>query len=120
MAELLRSVEFGEAVAITRHGKAIAHLIPAREHESDRRKRAVAPFREARRRWRRIAMSTEEILAARHEGRPGQRPRRFRGPTIRDDSAGAPTRQYPASTGNRSSSGSGCTPRALRIIDTFR
>ncbi len=68
LAELLRAVEFGEAVAITRHGKAIAHLIPAREHESDRRKSAVARFREARRRWRRIAMSTEEILAARHEG----------------------------------------------------
>jgi prevent-host-death family protein len=33
LAELLRSVEFGEAVAITRHGKAIAHLIPAREHD---------------------------------------------------------------------------------------
>ena len=33
LAELLRSVEFGEAVAITRHGKALAHLIPAREHD---------------------------------------------------------------------------------------
>ena len=69
LAELLRAVEFGEAVAITRHGKAVAHLIPAREHESHRRKSAVTRFREARRRWRRIAMSTDEILAARvHEG----------------------------------------------------
>ena len=66
-AELLRTVEHGEAVAITRHGRAIAHLIPAQDDAAARRKEAVERFR-SRRRWRRIEMSTGEILAARREG----------------------------------------------------
>ena len=68
LAELLRAVETGETVAITRRGKRVAHLIPAPGRERDRRKEAVARFREGRRRWRRIDVSTDEILAARHEG----------------------------------------------------
>ena len=67
-AELLRTVEYGEAVAITRYGRAIAHLIPAQDQEVARRKEAVNQFRSGRRRWRRIEMSTDEILAARREG----------------------------------------------------
>ena len=67
-AELLRTVEYGETVAITRHGRAVAHLIPAEDQEVTRRKEAVERFHSARRRWRRIEMSTDEILAARHEG----------------------------------------------------
>ncbi len=68
MAELLRTVEHGETVVITRHGKAIAHLVPAEDQERAQREAAIARFRERRRRWRRIDMSTAEILAARHEG----------------------------------------------------
>ena len=68
LAELLRAVETGETVAITRRGKRVAHLIPVPDRERDSRKEAVAQFREGRRRWRRIDMSTDEILAARHEG----------------------------------------------------
>ena len=68
LAELLRAVENGETVAITRRGKPVAHLIPAPDRERDRRQEAVARFRERRRRWRRIDVSTDEILAARHEG----------------------------------------------------
>ena len=68
LAELLRAVENGETVAITRRGKPVAHLIPASDRERDRRQEAVARFRERRRRWRRIDVSTDEILAARHEG----------------------------------------------------
>ena len=67
-AELLRTVEYGEIVAITRHGRAVAHLIPARNDEVARRKDVVERFRGGRRRWRRIEMSTDEILAARREG----------------------------------------------------
>ena len=29
LAELLRAVEHGEAITITRHGKPVAHLVPA-------------------------------------------------------------------------------------------
>ena len=67
LAELLRAVETGETVAITRRGEPVAHLVPAPDRERARRKEAVARFRERRRRWRRIEMTTQEILAARHE-----------------------------------------------------
>ena len=67
-AELLRTVEYGETVAITRHGRAIAHLTPVRDQEVARRREAVYRFRSGRRRWRRIEMSTDEVLAARREG----------------------------------------------------
>ena len=68
LAELLRVVEYGETVAITRHGRAIAHLAPAPDRECACQREAVTRFRDRRRRWRRIEMATDEILAARHEG----------------------------------------------------
>ncbi len=69
LAELLRTVEGGETVAITRNGKEVAHLIPARDDDAARRREAVARFRAARRRWRPIEMTTEEILGLIREGR---------------------------------------------------
>ena len=68
LAELLRAVEHGESVAITRHGKAVAHLVPADAQDRAHRERAVGRFRERRSAWRRVSLSTDEILAARHEG----------------------------------------------------
>lgn len=68
LAELLRAVEHGETVAITRHGKAIAHLVPAKAQDRASRERAIERFRERRAGWRRIDFSTDEILASRHEG----------------------------------------------------
>ena len=68
LAELLRAVEHGETVAITRHGKAIAHLTPAQDQDRDSRRSAVERFRSHRRQWRRVDMTTEEIVAAIHEG----------------------------------------------------
>lgn len=68
-AELLRAVENGEQVAITRHGRAIARLVPPCRPEPTPRAEAVARFRAWRRRQRHIGMSIEEILAAIREGR---------------------------------------------------
>ena len=68
LAELLRAVEHGESVTITRHGKAVAHLVPADAQDRASRERAVDRFRKRRAGWRRAAFSTDEILAARHEG----------------------------------------------------
>ena len=68
-AELLRVVEHGESLAITRHGKTVAHLIPAVDHERALQREAVERFRARRRQWRRIDMTTEEILASIREGR---------------------------------------------------
>jgi len=56
-------------VAITRYGKAIAHLVPPSRQERTSQEEAVARFRAERQRWRRIDMSTDEILAAIREGR---------------------------------------------------
>ena len=69
LAELLRAVEYGQTVAITRHGQAIAHLVPARSQDREARKLAVEGFRKRRRQWRGVRMTSEEIVAAIHEGR---------------------------------------------------
>lgn len=68
LAELLRVVERGETVAITRHGKPVAHLVPAVAQGRANRKKAVERFRQRRAGWERVSFSTQEILAARHEG----------------------------------------------------
>ena len=66
--ELLGTVTAGESIAITRRGETVAYLIPPCEYELTQRRSTVARFRDLRRRWRKIGMSTDEILKARHEG----------------------------------------------------
>ena len=68
-AELLRDVEYGESIAITRDGKTVAHLVPAVDHERASQKEAVEHFRAWRRQRPRTGMTREEVLATRHEGR---------------------------------------------------
>ena len=68
LAELLRTVERGKTVVITRHGKAIAHVIPARAGERADRKQVVDRFRRRRDKWQPIAMSIDDILISRHAG----------------------------------------------------
>ena len=68
LAQLLRDVEHGETVAITRHGKTIAHLVPAQAQEQADREAAVDRFLERRAGWAPTGMSRDEIMAARHEG----------------------------------------------------
>jgi len=67
-AELLREVEYGESIAITRHGKTVAHLIPAVDHERTSQEEAVERFRWWWRQRPRTGMTREEVLATRHEG----------------------------------------------------
>ena len=67
-AEILRNVEHGETVAITRHGKTVAHLVPARDRERAERDAAVERLLALRERWAPTGMTDEEILASRHEG----------------------------------------------------
>jgi prevent-host-death family protein len=67
LPQLLDDVERGETVIITRHGRAIARLVP----ESDRRRaeiNGVMAGIEARRR-RAARIGVKEILFARDEGR---------------------------------------------------
>ena len=68
LAELLRKVEQGESIAITRHGKTIAHLVPADVQDRIQRKKAVDEFRRRRSQLSDVSISLEEILAWRHEG----------------------------------------------------
>ena len=68
LAELLRTVERGESVVITRHGEAIAHVIPARAGKRTDHKQVVARFRRRRDEWPPVAMSIDEILLGRHHG----------------------------------------------------
>lgn len=67
-AEILRNVEDGESIAITRHGKTVACLVPAPVQEQAERDAAVAAFLKLRASWQPTGMTEEEILAARHEG----------------------------------------------------
>ena len=68
LAELLRAVEHGEAIAITRHGKPVAHLVPAEAQDRANRRRAVEEFKRRRAQLRPVNFSVEEFLSARHEG----------------------------------------------------
>lgn len=68
LAQLLSAVERGESFAITRHGRPIAHLVPATAGARAAARDAVARFRARRARWGRTGVSLEEILAARHQG----------------------------------------------------
>ena len=68
LAELLRTVERGETVVITRHGRKIAHLVPAADQERAERRAAIERFLKQRATWEPTGMTREEILALRHEG----------------------------------------------------
>jgi prevent-host-death family protein len=70
-AQLLQRVARGEEIVITRHGKAVARLVPAAA-EPDR-EAAMAAFRRLRKRARRSGLGTfdwSEWRAYRDQGRP--------------------------------------------------
>jgi len=66
-SELLDEVERGETVVITRHGKAIATLMPRSEQRQREVAQAIAEIKELRKRMPRV--TRDEILAWRDEGR---------------------------------------------------
>ena len=68
LADLLRTVERGESISITRHGKAVAHLVPAVDGDRVLRRQAMDRIMEMRSTWKPTGMTKEEVLAARHEG----------------------------------------------------
>ena len=67
-AELLRTVEHGETVVITRHGRAVARVTPAHEAEREDYSEVIARFCRRLQELEPVDMSIEEILQARHEG----------------------------------------------------
>ena len=67
-AQLLRIVESGKTVVITRHGRVVAHVVPAQEAECEDYAQAVARFQRRRKEWEPIGMSVDKMIQARHEG----------------------------------------------------
>ena len=66
LAEYLDEVERGEVIVITRHGKPIAHLVPAPDVDQERVIRAIEGLRALRKTL--PPVSVDEILSWRHEG----------------------------------------------------
>ena len=66
LTQLLSEVERGETIVITRHGRAIARLVPEPAQRRSDIEKAMAELATFRRTMPSIPL--EEILSARHEG----------------------------------------------------
>ncbi|BBK42473.1 antitoxin [Allostella vacuolata] len=66
LAQLLDDVERGETIIVTRHGRAIARIIPESDCRREDVRRAMAELQELRKTM--PALTLEEIRSARHEG----------------------------------------------------
>jgi prevent-host-death family protein len=66
LPELLDEVGRGETLVITRHGRAIARIVPEAQLRQDEIDRAIEAIKTLRKRAGRIRL--EDILSARHEG----------------------------------------------------
>jgi prevent-host-death family protein len=66
LPELLTAVERGESIIITRHGRAIARLVPELDRTRAAIDQAVGELKALRRSTGKIALA--DILSARHEG----------------------------------------------------
>jgi prevent-host-death family protein len=67
LPQLLDDVERGETLIITRHGRAIARIVPEVNRRQEEVDRALASIRELRKRT--LKVSIVEILSAKEEGR---------------------------------------------------
>jgi prevent-host-death family protein len=65
LANLIRAVEHGDTVIITRHGKPVAQLVPIKD-ERARVAEAMESIRRLRRQLPKV--SVDEIIASIHEG----------------------------------------------------
>lgn len=66
LPQLLDAVERGETIVITRHGRAIARLVPEVEGRAAEVRRAMERIEAFRQTMPRLTV--EDILSARHEG----------------------------------------------------
>jgi prevent-host-death family protein len=67
LPQLLDDVERGETLVITRHGRAIARIVPEVDRRQEEVDRAIASIRALRERNKKVTV--EELLSARDEGR---------------------------------------------------
>lgn len=66
LPSLLDDVERGETLIITRHGKAIARLVPEEAAERENVAQTIAAIREFRKTMPKLTL--DEIISAKHEG----------------------------------------------------
>lgn len=66
LSRLLDEVERGETIVITRHGRAIARIIPEGDRQQYEIDRAIEDIKELRKHTGKVSL--EELLAWRHEG----------------------------------------------------
>jgi prevent-host-death family protein len=66
LPQLLDDVERGETIVITRHGRAIARLVPEAHRRQEEIDRAIRSIRTLRQRTGKLTLA--ELLSARHEG----------------------------------------------------
>lgn len=66
LPRLLDEVERGETIVITRHGRAIARIVPEAQRRQEEIDKAIAGIKALSRRTGRISL--DELLSARHEG----------------------------------------------------
>jgi prevent-host-death family protein len=66
LPQFLDDVERGETIIITRHGRPVAHLVPAPAEDKDRVRRALD--RIAARRQQMESVTVDELIAWKHEG----------------------------------------------------
>jgi prevent-host-death family protein len=66
LPQLLDDVERGETVVITRHGRAIARIVPEAHRRQAEIDRAIESIKALRQRTGKITLN--ELLSARHEG----------------------------------------------------
>jgi prevent-host-death family protein len=67
LPQLLDDVERGETLIITRHGRAIARIVPEVDRRQEEVDKAIANIRALRQRNGKVTI--EELLSAREEGR---------------------------------------------------
>ncbi|MDA8250143.1 MAG: type II toxin-antitoxin system prevent-host-death family antitoxin [Rhodospirillales bacterium] len=66
LPQLLDDVERGDVIVITRHGRAIARLIPEVDRRREEIDQAIVGIKALRKRTGKVTV--EELLSARHEG----------------------------------------------------
>jgi prevent-host-death family protein len=66
LPQLLDEVERGETIVITRHGRAIARIVPETERRREEIVSAIDAINDLRRNA--AAIPLDELLSARHEG----------------------------------------------------
>lgn len=66
LSQLLEEVQQGEEVLITRHGKAVARLLPLKVNQAEQRLKAIAQLRQFRAGKRLEGLSIQQL---REEGR---------------------------------------------------